>query len=392
MKILYLLPVFSFGGTERFLINLIMGHSNRFQVTLLTFRVMEGHFQRLPCSKVWLEDIGISKQDMDDIFSSKNPRLTITTARRLSMLVNQEKADLVVGVLHVSALLLAVARDFVGMKTPFIANLHGNASAYLQREVSNPLNRFISGMLVRYMCGRAHAVIVPSLGVRKDLIEHFGANPLKVNAIYNGMDLDMIRRRMGESCEYALRVNDSLVILGVGRLDTQKTFHVLISAFAEVVKHTPAKLVILGEGHERPRLEQLIASLGIQESVSLPGFVENPYAWMRQATVFCLSSAYEGLPFVLVEAMACGCPVVSTDCPSGPGEIIRHGENGMLVPVDNAIALADAIRRILLDGQFRDKLVLGGLARADDFAVPQMVNKYERVYQSAVQTAVGAVI
>lgn len=391
MKILYLLPAFSFGGAERFLINLIMGHATRFQATLLTFRVMETHFQRLPCSKVWLDDIGISVQDMNDIFSSKQPLLTIRAARRLSKLINQEKPDVVVGILHVSAFLLAVARDFVGMKTPFIANLHGHASAYLQKEVSNPFHRFINGVLVRYMCSRAHAAIVPSLGVRKDLIDRFGVNSLKINAIYNGMDLDMIRRRMEESSEHAPRVGNLPVILGVGRLDAQKSFHVLISAFADVLKHTPAKLVILGEGHERPRLERLTASLGIQDSVSLPGFVENPHPWMRQAAVFCLSSAYEGFGYVLVEAMACGCPVISTDCPSGPDEIIHPGENGMLVPVDNVVALADAIRRILVDDRLRNKLIQGGLARADDFTVPEMVNQYERVYQSTVQTAGGVV-
>jgi glycosyltransferase involved in cell wall biosynthesis len=109
----------------------------------------------------------------------------------------------------------------------------------------------------------------------------------------------------------------------------------------------PARLIILGEGEERPSLEKLIATLGLQDSVALPGFVPNPYAYMRNAALFVLSSLWEGLPTVLIEAMAVGVPVVSTDCPSGPFEILKGGKLGPLVPVGDLSALATAILQVL---------------------------------------------
>jgi len=135
------------------------------------------------------------------------------------------------------------------------------------------------------------------------------------------------------------------VILSVGRLTKQKDYPTLIRAFALVHRERPARLMILGEGEERPKLEALIQELSLDDDVSLPGFVDNPYAYMARSAVFVLSSAWEGLPTVLIEAMAVGTPVVATDCPSGPAEILEGGKWGKLVPVGDVEALAEAIAR-----------------------------------------------
>ena len=137
------------------------------------------------------------------------------------------------------------------------------------------------------------------------------------------------------------------MVLGVGRLTAQKAFSVLIEAFAQVRKSQPARLLILGEGEERPMLEALIGQLGLEQDVNLPGFVSNPYPYMARAAVFVLSSRWEGLPTVLVEAMALRTPVIATDCPSGPREILRGGQYGPLVPVGDPCALALAIQNSL---------------------------------------------
>ena len=116
-----------------------------------------------------------------------------------------------------------------------------------------------------------------------------------------------------------------------------------------MAKSRPARLVILGEGRERDALAGLVRELGIGHAVALPGFVANPFAWMARARVFAVSSIYEGLSMVLVEAMACGTPVVSTDCPHGPREVLEDGRWGLLVPVGDAEALATAILETLRD-------------------------------------------
>jgi glycosyltransferase involved in cell wall biosynthesis len=133
------------------------------------------------------------------------------------------------------------------------------------------------------------------------------------------------------------------VLLAVGRLTKQKAFDVLIRAFAQIRKDQSARLIILGEGEERPALEGLIKEYKLEQDISMPGFVPNPYPYMAHAAVFVLSSRWEGLPTVLVEALALGTSIVSTDCPSGPREILLDGKYGKLVPVDDPSALAVAI-------------------------------------------------
>jgi glycosyltransferase involved in cell wall biosynthesis len=143
------------------------------------------------------------------------------------------------------------------------------------------------------------------------------------------------------------RSGEPPVILGVGRLTGQKAFEVLIEAFAQVRKKQRARLIILGEGEQRSMVEALIKCLGLQADVELPGFVANPYPYMAHARLFVLSSRWEGLPTVLVEAMSLGTPVIATDCPSGPREILKNGLYGPLVQVDDPGALALAMQKSL---------------------------------------------
>ena len=137
------------------------------------------------------------------------------------------------------------------------------------------------------------------------------------------------------------------VLLSIGRLSPQKDFANLLEAFALVVKTRPVKLIILGEGELRKNLEALIGNLKITEHVKMPGFVENPYCYMRNAQVFVLSSQWEGLPTVLIEALFCGIRLVSTDCPHGPKEILLDGEYGVLISPKDSKGLAHGIIKAL---------------------------------------------
>jgi glycosyltransferase involved in cell wall biosynthesis len=137
------------------------------------------------------------------------------------------------------------------------------------------------------------------------------------------------------------------VVVGVGRFTTQKDFATLLRAFARVQRVSPCRLVILGEGKERPALERLSRELGVEHAVSLPGFVSNPFAFMARAAVFASSSAWEGLPGALIQALACGTPCVATDCPGGSREVLGDGRFGLLVPVGDVSALAAAIAAML---------------------------------------------
>ena len=172
--------------------------------------------------------------------------------------------------------------------------------------------------------------------------------------------------------------SDIPVVIAAGKLKPQKDFETLLRAFALVQAKRNARLIILGRGPKKQALRELATELGISDCFQLPGHVRNPYAYFSRAAVFVLSSAWEGLPNVLIEAMACGCSVVSTDCPSGPFEILEEGAVGRLVPVGDATAMAKAIIESLDNPTRKDVL----LARARAFSYEEAISAYESVLTS----------
>ena len=154
----------------------------------------------------------------------------------------------------------------------------------------------------------------------------------------------------------------------------------LIRAFAEVRSQLDVRLILLGEGPQRKQILDLINNLNIEETVSLPGWVDNSYSFMAKADLFVLSSSKEGCPNVLLEALACGCPVVSTDCPSGPSKILDHGRWGRLVPVNDQTALAEAIVATLED----DTNQVALRQRAEQFSAENMIEKFETLIRKVV--------
>ena len=206
--------------------------------------------------------------------------------------------------------------------------------------------------LVGALYPRADGIVGVSDGVAHDLNHLCGIPRSKITTIYNPIHTgEELEGRAAQALDYPwLKPGQPPVILGVGRLVKPKDFATLIRAFAELRQRQAARLLILGgeqERGERARLLALAASLGVAEDVQLPGHVENPYPFYRHAAVFVLSSYREGLGNVIFEALACGCPVVSTDCPYGPAEILDGGKYGKLVPVGDAAAMAAAIAATL---------------------------------------------
>jgi glycosyltransferase involved in cell wall biosynthesis len=165
--------------------------------------------------------------------------------------------------------------------------------------------------------------------------------------IYNPVIDSGFFEKSRQKLAHGWRSNQAPIVLGVGRLSKQKDFPTLVRAFRLVRDAQIARLVILGEGEDRESLSMLIRSLGLENDIDLPGFVENPFAFMSKASVFVLSSTWEGLPNVLIQALAAGAPIVSTDCPSGPREILKDGLYGELVPVGDHVSMAHAILRQL---------------------------------------------
>jgi glycosyltransferase involved in cell wall biosynthesis len=232
--------------------------------------------------------------------------------------------------------------------------------------------------LLRRAYLKADAIVAVSDGVADDLAAHANIPRARISTVYNpvvGPDLAAKAQLRPDHPWFA--PGEPPVILAAGRLDPQKDFATLIRAFAELRARRPARLMILGAANPRnlayaEELRALPATLRIAHDVALPGFVDNPFAFMALASVFVLSSLYEGLPGVLIQAMACGCPVVSTDCPSGPREILADGRFGPLVPVGDVSALAREIENLLDDPPAAEGL----RARARLFSLRRAADHY----------------
>jgi len=231
------------------------------------------------------------------------------------------------GVKRVSVIVTDPARDFAGNLERF---------------------RFIKRRLLRQAYQSADRVLAVSEGIRQAAIEHYGLRSDKALTSYNFFDIERIDRLMAEPLAEGEPQSDAsrFEIVAAGRLHPQKGFDYLLEAIRELVEQRGRReihLRILGTGSQEAQLQSYIARQNLESHVTLAGFCQNPLPYFRSANLFCLSSLYEGMPNALVEAMLCGVPVLSTDCPSGPREILQDGRFGHLVPPAESRALADAI-------------------------------------------------
>jgi len=219
----------------------------------------------------------------------------------------------------------------------------------------------------------ADGIVAVSDSVATDLAKNTHIGRKSIRTIYNPVVDAKLSELSGETLDHPwFTQGQPPVILGAGRLIPQKDFATLLKAFAVLRGKRDVRLVILGEGKLRPTLEALADELGIAADVTLPGFAENPYNYMANSAVFALTSLYEGLPGVLIQALACGCPVVSTDCPGGSAEILDGGRFGQLVPVGGVNELAGALEAALDNPPDKRALSL----RAAEFSVKNAADRY----------------
>ncbi len=239
-------------------------------------------------------------------------------------------------------------------------------------------SRALKRALIGRIYSAADIVTALSAGVAEDLSRSFRVPEHKTRVIYNGVDLELIRKSKEEPVlDKWFPGNGLPVIIGCGRLVYQKGFPLLLKAFSLVQKEIDSVLVILGQGQDRARLEDIIKGLDLKDRVYLAGFRHNPYKYMAASDVFVLSSHWEGFANVVIEAMACGIPVVSTRC-GGPEEIISDGINGILLRQDTPEEMAHSIIKVLSDKELYMRLKDGGSKRAGDFGIMKMVSEYQK--------------
>ncbi len=311
---------------------------------------------------------------------------------KLILYFKKEHPDIFVSAFpHINTLVI-MAKIISGVKMKVILTEH-NHYFLLANNARNSYRRFfalfILPHLMRIFYPLSDAIICASNGVAESISDIINL-PDKIKIIYYPVASNKIYNLSKEPVNHPWFLNSKIpIILAAGRLVKQKDYPTLLRAFKLAIQKKPVNLVILGEGKEREKLEKLIQELGISENVAFLGFQRNPFKYMKRASVFVLSSITEGLPNVLMEAMACGAPVVSTNCKSGPGEIIENGKNGILVPVGDYKSLSEAIIRVLSDFSLRQKFSEEGIKRAEYFSVEKNIKQYEEVFQKLMNRPVA---
>ena len=235
--------------------------------------------------------------------------------------------------------------------------------------------------LVRTHYPFAHEVVAVSEDVEKELRETYGLETDTCTTIRNPVDVEEVTSKSLREVDHDWFLDDVPVIVGVGRFVEQKQFSVLLTAFERLTRQTEARLVLIGDGPLREKLSALAVELNIEHRVDFLGFASNPYKYMRKAQLLAISSRYEGFGIVAVEALACGTPVVATDCPGGPSDILNDGEFGELVDVGDPEGLADAMARTLENPPDPDRL----MERAQHYRVDKVADRYAEVIERAAQ-------
>jgi glycosyltransferase involved in cell wall biosynthesis len=240
-----------------------------------------------------------------------------------------------------------IARKISRINTRLVIRIENMVSSQKRSPVKKKLEKILLSGLYPW----ADDIVAISKNVAEDIIGYAGVPPAKVHVLYNPVITpDLLNKAKEDAGHVWLKQGQPPVILGAGRLTEQKDFGTLLYAFAILRKKMDARLIILGEGEQRSELETIVRRLDISKDVDLYGYVENPYSFMRQSSVFVLSSKWEGSPSVVIAALACGCPVISTDCPGAIREILADGAYGYLVPVGDAAAMAEAMKKVLAGG------------------------------------------
>lgn len=351
------LPSLAGGGAERVMVNLANGFVKRGLGVDLVLAKAEGPYRDLVRPEVRLVDLGA--------------RRVIACLPKLIRYLKRERPYSLLSALDHANVLALWAKRLARVETKIAISVHNTVSLANQNSIN--LRQRLLFKILPWFYPWADRVIVVSRGAAQDLAEVASLPGRRIEVIYNPVITENVRDLAEEPLDHPwFAPGMPPVILAVGRLTVQKDFRNLIEAFARLSSTIQARLLILGEEEERANLETLVKHLNLESNVALPGFVDNPYAYMARASLFVLSSAWEGLPTVLIEAMYCGCPVVSTDCPSGPREILNGGEFGLLVPPGDPDALASAMLHALKTPMNRE----AASVRASDFSVDTICDQY----------------
>jgi glycosyltransferase involved in cell wall biosynthesis len=357
-KLFIFRPTMGQGGADRVTLTLLkMLDRQQFELSLVLLRAEGEYIEDIPA------DVEVISLQAGSMWTAWPAAIRLLQKRRPDIIFSTSSGtNMLVSLSH----LLAFQRGRLVLSERNIV-YHGGLT----------VKRRIAVLLKRLLYSRADLVTAVSACLKDDMVEKIGLPAEKIYVVYNPVLEDPILRLSQEPVAHPWFEGETPVILGTGRLVPQKDFATLIRAFQLVRAQRPAKLLILGEGEKRPQLEAMVNDLGLQEDVALPGFDKNPFKYMARCTLFVQTPIHEGLGNVLIQAMACGAPVISTDCPCGPSEIIAEpGVDGILVRIGDVKALAEKMLYLLDNPTIRQKMGEKACYSAQRFKAEVVLERY----------------
>lgn len=366
IKILFVLPDLGGGGAERTVVNIVSNlDRDRFEPILVLCK-MKGLYVDILPSDLKVIDLNVSH---------------VTQAlSKLIVLLRSLKPDILFSTLtHMN--IIAILAKLLSLHNTKVIVREANTFSEVLRHSQNVKVKLLP-YIIRYLYNRADKIVFLSKGSFADFRSIFNKIEVdKMVVIYNPVNIQHISDKKLEAIEESWN-NGIRKIITVGRLTKQKGHEFLLKAFKIVIQEiNDLNLVILGEGEEKENLIKLADVLGIGDKVKFLGFKANPYKYIAHSDVFVLSSLYEGFGNVILEAMACGVPVISTDCPYGPGEIIQDEINGLLVPPMDVHSMANAILKVLKDRELAARLRENGYERVKKFEVSKIIEEYSSLFE-----------
>lgn len=358
LNIAFILPSFDGGGAERVIVNLANGFTNSGLFVSIIVLNSHGSYINEANNKVKIINL--------------NKKRTLYSYFSLLKFVRDSKPNVLFSTMpHINILALFI--KIVYKKYTVVIRESNTTSEQSKSKTS--VKWHIIKLLRRVLYNKADLIVCPSAGVAEDLLHHekLFLKHIQLVVIPNPCNYNSLLIRSTEPIkdEFMLRNNNTKFIIGIGALSKQKDFSTLIKAFSIIDKRIDCKLIILGDGSERDNLESLVSSLGIQEKVYMPGFVDNPFNYLISSDVFVLSSIYEGLPNALIQALLLDVPCISTNCKSGPNEILANGDYGQLVKIGDPISMSKAIYNVL-----SGKWVRGKNIDKSKYFVEETVSRY----------------
>lgn len=357
------------GGAERIVLNLLQKFDrNTFKLNLILSDVSGHYIDQVPA------DVNIIK-----IENSLDIRSVWQFSKEIKDVVESNEIQILNCHLTRNNISVLRANWLRKIGIPILISEHNNFSAKTKNMTF--LYEFLFNIQVSYLYKQANRIITSSSGIKHNLLNDLNICKSKFQVVYNPVDLEFINESIRQDPLHIIE-KDYFNLIAVGRLVEQKGFDILIKAVSILFKNDKnVKLYILGEGEEKSSLIKLANDLGIKDRVIFTGFLKNPWVEIKQADLFVLSSRWEGFGNVIIEAMASGTAVISTDCDYGPSEIIQNGYNGMLINNINEEELASGIIEIMNSKKVREKYLRNSIKMIKKFNIDNFIKEYENTIE-----------